>query len=86
MNNIKDIVLSLPENDKQRAKQLAREIGCSENSLYAELIHEGLTVREQRNYIEKLRALGQQLSRDEVLDILDRAPDVEPEEFDKIHG
>jgi hypothetical protein len=39
-------------------------------------------MREQIRYMEKLKAFGQQLGRDDVLAILDRAPDVEPEEFD----
>lgn len=86
MSKIESVVLRLPHDDKERAQRLAREIGCSETSLYAELIHQGLSMREQMRYMERLKAFGQQLGRDEVLAILDRAPDVEPEEFDKIKG
>lgn len=84
MNKTNSVVLKLPSDDKERGKQMAREMGCSENSLYAELIHEGLSIREQIRYMEKIRILGQQLDRGEVLSILDHAPDVKPEEIDRI--
>lgn len=82
MKKTENVVLRLPHNDKEHARQLAQEMGCSENSLYAELIHEGLSMHNQIRYMEKLRSLGGGLSREEVLAILDRAPDVEPEEED----
>jgi len=86
MNKTNSVVLRLPSDDKERGKQMAHEMGCSENSLYAELIHEGLSMREQMRYMEKMRVFGRQLDREEVLAILDNAPDVEPEEIDRIKG
>jgi hypothetical protein len=82
MNKTESVVLRLPHDDKARAKKLAQEMGYSESRLYAELIHEGLLICEQMRYMDKLRALGGRLSSEEVLAILDRAPDVEPEEAD----
>ena len=84
MDKTNSVVLRLPPDDKELGKQMAREIGCSENSLYAELIHEGLSMREQMRYMEKMRVLGRQQDREKVLAILDHAPDVEPEEIDRI--
>jgi hypothetical protein len=42
MNKQKGFLLRLPEEERQLAKQLANELGCSENRLYSDLIHDGL--------------------------------------------
>ena len=33
--------LRIPEEERARGKRLAKELGVSENRLYAELIHDG---------------------------------------------
>jgi hypothetical protein len=48
------------------------------------LIHEGLRVREQWLYMEKLKKLSDSVSRDDVLALLDKAPDIEPSLEDKM--
>ena len=80
----KAFLLRLPDEERDRAKRLADELGYSENRLYRELIHDGLLMREQMAYMAKLRVLGQQVSRDEVRVLLDKVPDVEPEANDRL--
>ena len=78
MSKEKAFVLRLPDQERERAKRLAEEMGYSENRLYTELIHDGLLIREQMAYMGKLRSLGQQVSNAEVKALLDKAPDIEP--------
>ena len=80
----KAFLLRLPEQERDRAKRLADELGYSENRLYRELIHDGLLMREQMAYLTKLRMLDQQVSRDEVRALLDKVPDVEPDANDRL--
>jgi hypothetical protein len=79
----KAFLLRLPDDERDRAKRLADELGYSENRLYSELIHDGLLMREQMAYMTKLPVLGQQVSRDEIRVLLDKVPDVEPEADDR---
>ena len=83
MNKTKGFVLRLPEEDLERARQLAREMTYSENRLYAELIHEGLLMREQMLYMKRMRELGGRVNREEALALLERVADAEPEDFDQ---
>jgi hypothetical protein len=78
MNKQKGFLLRLPEEERQLAKQLASDLGCSENRLYNDLIHDGLLMREQMQYMAKLRKLQQRVTQERVLELLDRVPDVEP--------
>ena len=57
-------------------------MGLSENRLYSNLIQEGLLVREQMAYFEKLRAL--RVPAREGLAVLDLAPDVPPAVVDAV--
>ncbi len=74
--------LRIPESERRRARRLAQANGLSENRLYANLIEEGLLMREQIGYLERLRAL--RVSAAEGLAILDQAPDVEPAPEDRL--
>ena len=84
MSKEKAFVLRLPEQERERAKRLADEMGYSENRLYTELIHDGLLIREQMAYMGKLRALGQQVPNEEIKALLDKAPDSEPALDDRL--
>jgi hypothetical protein len=77
-------MLRLPDNERDRAKKVAEELGVSENRLYAELIHDGLLMREQMSYMSQLRSLAASVSREAALDILSRVPDVPPSPDDAI--
>ena len=60
---------------------MAQNMGLSENRLYSELIQEGLLVREQMAYFDKLRSM--QVPAQEGLALRDLAPDVKPTPEDR---
>ena len=68
--------LRLGEQNRRRARKLAQKMGLSENRLYSDLIQEGLLVREQMNYFEKLRSA--RVPSSGGLALLNLAPDVPP--------
>ena len=78
------VILTIPDQEHIQAQQVAMELGCAEESLYLELIHEGLLAREQWLYMEKLKNLLPSVGQDEVLALLDNAPDIEPLSEDKM--
>ena len=74
--------LRIQEEERARAKQLANDLGISENRLYAELIHDGLLVREQMQYMSKLRQIAQSTSKADALAVLNRVKDTIPSATD----
>jgi hypothetical protein len=78
------VILTIPDEEHSQARQVAMELGCAEESLYLELIHEGLLAREQWLYMEKLKKLSASVSQDEILALLDKAPDIDPLSEDKM--
>jgi ABC-type uncharacterized transport system ATPase subunit len=78
MNKQKGFLLRLPEEERQLAKQLANELGCSENRLYSDLIHDGLLMREQMQYMAKMKSMYKQYDQKRMVELLDKVPDVEP--------
>ena len=74
--------LRIPVNERRRAQRLAQANGLSENRLYAGLIQEGLLMREQMGYLEKLRS--RRVPATEGLALVDQAPDVEPAPEDRL--
>jgi isopentenyldiphosphate isomerase len=70
--------LRLQEDERSRGRRLADELGVSENRLYAELIHDGLLIREQMRYMNKLRDIAAKTSKENALAILDQVPDAPP--------
>lgn len=84
MNKQKAFLLRLPEEERGLAKQLARQLGYSENRLYNELIHDGLLMREQMLYMRQLKNTYQKVTATQVLELLDKVPDVPPESVDEI--
>lgn len=67
--------LRIQDAERARGKRLAEELGVSENRLYAELIHDGLLIREQMSYMSKLRQLAGATRKEDALAILAKAPD-----------
>lgn len=63
---------------------MADELGVSENRLCAELIHDGLLMREQMFYMEHLRQLANTVSKEDALSILDRVPATPPAREDAL--
>lgn len=74
MHKQKSFPLRIGEQARRRARRLALTMGLSENRLYSDLIQEGLLMREQMAYFEKLR--GMRVPANEGLCILAMAPDV----------
>lgn len=68
--------MRLGEQDRRRGRKLAQKMGLSENRLYSDLIQEGLLMREQMSYFEKLRSAN--VPAREGLDLLNLAPDAPP--------
>lgn len=84
MNKQKAFLLRLPEEERGLAKELARKLGYSENRLYNELIHDGLLMREQLLYLRQLKNTYQKVTAAQVLELLDKVPDIPPESIDEI--
>jgi len=82
MHKQKSFPLRLNAAERERAQALAGQLGISENRLYAEIIHDGLLMREQMSYFAKLRSLN--VPPEEGLEILGQAPDVMPETEDRL--
>ncbi len=82
MHKQKSFPLRIGEQERRRAQRLAVKMGLSENRLYADLIQEGLLVREQMAYFEKLRNM--QVPSSAGLALLDLAPDVPPSKEDAL--
>ena len=74
MHKQKSFPLRIGDEERRRGRRLALKMGLSENRLYSNLIQEGLLVREQMAYFEKLRAM--RVPANEGLALLDLAPDV----------
>jgi hypothetical protein len=81
MHKQKSFPLRIGDQDRRRARRMAQKMGLSENRLYSDLIQEGLLVREQMAYFEKLRAM--QVPAQEGLARLPLAPDVAPTDEDR---
>lgn len=67
--------LRIQDDERARARRIADELGVSENRLYADLIHDGLLMREQMLYMTRLRELAAKTTVQDALAVLDRAPD-----------
>jgi hypothetical protein len=74
--------LRIHEGERARGKRLAGELGVSENRLYAELIHDGLLIREQMLYMTRLRAIAARTAPRDALAVLAKASDAPPVETD----
>lgn len=82
MHKQKSFPLRIGAGERKRARRLAESMGVSENRLYSDLIQEGLLMREQMAYFDKLRAMS--VSPSEGLALLDLAPDAPPDRDDSL--
>jgi hypothetical protein len=73
--------LRISITERRRAQRLAKRAGLSENRLYADMIQEGLLMRQQMACFGKLPSLGVPAS--EGLSLLDLAPDARPAREDR---
>lgn len=70
--------LRIQDDERIRGKRLAEALGVSENRLYAELIHDGLLIREQMLYMTRLREIAATTSKADALAVLASAADMPP--------
>lgn len=82
MHKQRSFPLRIGSQDRTRAQRLAQRMGLSENRLYSDLIQEGLLMREQMDYFEKLRGL--RVPPSEGIALLDLAPDIPPSREDAL--
>ncbi len=73
--------LRLPKSMYNDLKRIAKEEGVSMNQFVTIAIAEKIASLEAQDYLKKRAARG---SREKLLAVLAKAPDVEPEEHDKI--
>ena len=70
--------LRMNEDDRSRGKRISEALGVSENRLYNELIHDGLLMREQMNYMAKLRQIAASTTAEDASAVLAKVPAREP--------
>lgn len=73
--------IQLPEFIRQRIEVLAREDGVGVDAFVATVLSQRIAVAEADSYVRRRAAQG---SAKQMLDILEMAPKVEPEERDRI--
>jgi uncharacterized protein (DUF1778 family) len=73
--------LRLPKSLHEQLRELAQEEGISVNQFVMLAVAEKVAALATIEYLEKRAKHG---SREKLLEILNKAPDVEPEESDKL--
>lgn len=73
--------LRLPKTLHEQVKELAQEEGISVNQFVMLAVAEKIASISTIEYLEKRAKRG---NREKLLEILNKAPDVEPEEFDQL--
>ena len=73
--------LRIPETLHQQIKQLAKEEGVSLNQFVMLALAEKVATLRAIDYLEQRAARG---SREKLLALLAKAPDVEPEPYDRL--
>ena len=71
----------LPDSLHKRARSLAKEEHISINQLLATALGEKIAVLDAESYIKER---AKRASREKFLAALDKAPDVEPPEYDRM--
>jgi hypothetical protein len=73
--------LTLPQSLHKQVEELAQKEGISVNEFITLAVAEKLATLATADYLAKRAKRG---SRDKLLAVLAKAPDVEPEEYDKL--
>ncbi len=73
--------LRLPKSMYRDLKEIAQKEGISMNQFITIAIAEKIVTLETLDYLEQRAARG---SREKLLEVLAKAPDVEPEEYDRL--
>jgi hypothetical protein len=75
------LLVSIPDSVRARIEEFAREDGVSVDAFVASILSQRVAVAEADSYVRRRAGRG---SAEQLLDILDKAPDVEPEPHDRI--
>lgn len=73
--------IRLPKSVHEQVKALARAEGISMNQFIALAVAEKIAALQTVNYLEERAKRG---SREKLLAVLAKAPDVEPEDYDRL--
>lgn len=73
--------LRLPKSLHEQLRELAKEEGVSVNQFIVLAVAEKVAALSTIEYLEKRAKRG---SREKLLEMLKKAPDIEPEESDKL--
>ena len=73
--------LRLPKSMYQQLKKLAEKEGVSMNQFVTLALAEKMATMNAKAYLAERAKRG---SRDKLLAVLDKVPDVEPEEYDRL--
>lgn len=73
--------INLPDSIRQRVEVLAREDGVAVDAFVATVLSQRIAVAEADSYVRRRATQG---SAQQMLEILEMAPKVEPEERDRI--
>ena len=73
--------LRFPKSLHEQLRELAQEEGISVNQFVMLAVAEKIAAITTIEYLEKRARRG---SRERLLEILNKAPDVEPEDFDRL--
>lgn len=76
-----NLQINLPNSVRERVEQLAQEDGLSVDEYLATVISQRIAVAEADSYIRRRGSRG---SAKRMLQTLRRAPDIEPESWDRI--
>ena len=76
------ICLRLSETMHEQVRELAQDEGISINQFVLLALAEKISALQTINYLEERARRG---SREQLLAILDKAPDVEPEDNDRLN-
>lgn len=79
MSNV--LSLRIPKSLHNQVRELAEEEGVSMNQFVMLALAEKVAALQAIDYLEERAKRG---SREKMLAVLAKAPDVEPEEFDKV--
>ena len=74
--------LRIPQSLHNQVRELAKEDGISINQFVAFALVEKVATLQTIDYLEARAKRG---SREKLLAVLAKAPDVEPEEFDRLN-
>jgi hypothetical protein len=79
MSNV--LSVRIPKSLHNQVRELAEEEGISMNQFVMVALAEKVAALQAIDYLEKRAERG---NREKLLEILAKAPDVEPEEFDRL--